>query len=278
MSVRVAEIYQDVVNVLLEPAGFQTLGIMSLTDFTNLLKDVMEDFLVRTGSIKKLVNIPSQFGVSTYPEPDNIMEVQAVHFDNAYVYESSGWFQDYANSQWQSDQGFPERWREDELPPKSIELGPTPVTTGRQVTPTPPNPGYGQIAAVSNTNDFGLLGPAAGGYGVINGFSGILPGGVTSAYANAINPGYGTVAIMCASNTNLQLVATVQPTSYPQTLYDYIAFVPDSFTPYLKYGVLEKIFTGDGEYKDNSRAAFCRQVYTQGVNMTASLMQETGVE
>src|SRR5690348_6048229 len=110
MATQVNSIYLDVTNTLLEDGGFTTLGIMGVGDFLNMLKDVLQDFIMRTGMIKRLVSQVALYGVGTYVEPDNTVDVQAVHFDNTYVSESSGWYMDNFNPQWQSQQGFPERW------------------------------------------------------------------------------------------------------------------------------------------------------------------------
>ena len=208
MSVLVSTLYNDVTNVVLENGAFSTLGIMLDSDFYNYLTDVYQDFLSNTGCIKQLFNISIVGGTAIYTEPDTAMEVQMASANNIWLYRSSGWYLDNYSSTWSTVTGVPERWREDGMAAKQIQIEPTPsVSVG-----------------------------------------------------------------------NLQLVATAQPSSYPATGSDNFNFIPDSFTPYLKYGVLEKIFSEDGEYKDTDRANYCRQIYLMGVKMVASIMTEVGLD
>lgn len=278
MSTTILSLYDNVTNALMENGSFDTIGLMSSSDFLNFLNDIIQDFLSRTGIARKFIGIESLYSINTYTEPNSAMDVQAVFFDNTFLMRSSGYYLDRYSPQWQSNQGVPERWREDETPPKSIEIDPVPVITGRMVTPTPPNPGYGQIAAASNATDFTVLGPASGGYGTISGTSGVLPGGYSGVYVNATNPGYGVISTMVCSNSNIMLVATSQPVHYPsQVLGTYFELLPASAIPYIRWGVLMKIMTGDTEYKDTQRGNFAKQMYELGIGLFSKVMQEQGV-
>ena len=53
-----------------------------------------------------------------------------------------------------------------------------------------------------------------------------------------------------------------------------VALVPDSFTPYLKYGILALIFNQDGECKDTQKANYCQARYAEGIGIAAAIMGE----
>lgn len=278
MPSQVVDVYNGVITTLLENNGFGTLGIMSDAIFFSYLQDVLQDFYTRTGVARKLFNIEALAFLPTYAEPDNMLDVQAAFYDRNYLYRSSGWYLDNFNAEWFSDVSIPERWREDELSPKTIQLAPQPSVDGYGVATNPATPGYGQIAATSNAVDFDLIAVTGAGYGAINGANGNLPASTNGVYLEAINAGFGTVAQMVSSTGNLEAVATAQPTSYPQTLAAYFQLLPDSALPYIKYGVLEKIYTVDGEYKNNQAAMYCRARYSEGVNLFSAIMTEAGME
>lgn len=276
MATQVSTVYLDVCRAILEDPGVTAINLMSLTDFYNYLSDTIQDFVSRTGLIKKIFNIPGHFFIGTYTEPNQQMDVHAVSYDGAYIYKSSGWYLDNTDPEWQVASSTPERWREDEIPPKSIQVEPLPTVEGYQAGLLPSTPGYGQIAATSSVNDFDITAPA-GGYGAISGVMAALGSG-GAVYAESINPGYGTVSYMLSSTGNIQMISTVLSTSYPQTLTEYIYLVPDSFVPYIKYGVLARIWAEDGEYKSPDQAQFAAQRYQEGVALAAGIMSEQGVE
>lgn len=53
-----------------------------------------------------------------------------------------------------------------------------------------------------------------------------------------------------------------------------VEIVPDSFVPYLKYGILAQIFTQDGECKDMNKAQYCQARYAEGIGLAAAIMGE----
>jgi hypothetical protein len=67
---------------------------------------------------------------------------------------------------------------------------------------------------------------------------------------------------------------TVQPATSGLLAGDTIPLVPDSMAAYLKYFVLRKIFSSDGEAKDRSRAEYCRARIDEIVNLGQAIMSE----
>lgn len=53
-----------------------------------------------------------------------------------------------------------------------------------------------------------------------------------------------------------------------------VLYVPDSFTCYLKYGILSLIFSQDGECKDMQKAQYCQARYAEGIGIAAAIMGE----
>ena len=95
MPTTVQYIYEQVTKIFLEDVGFSAgTGMITDSMFFTALGDVMDDFLDRTGCIKKIVNIPIAFGESTYTEPDFISEVQSASQNQTFIYRDSGFFLD----------------------------------------------------------------------------------------------------------------------------------------------------------------------------------------
>lgn len=274
MATTVLKIYQDVCNTLLENSGLATLGIMTDTDFYNYLRSTIREFLQLTGITKKLFNVPAHAFTASYTEPDNAMDVQVVNYDRTYTYRSSGWYLDHFNPSWTVATSIPERWREDETPPKTLQIEPMPQVEGYQVGTTVQSTGFSVIAATSNAVDFNIVLESGSGYGTISGGFGLVPASTNTIYLECINAGYGVPASIVSSTANIQMVATTLPTSYPQTYFDYIQLIPDSFIPALKYGILTKIFTGDTEYKDLQRGKYCQARYQEITSAAAAIMME----
>ena len=74
------------------------------------------------------------------------------------------------------------------------------------------------------------------------------------------------------ADRNLALVGTYGTTKTSFSLADTIPNVPDSFTAYLGYGVMAKIFSTDGEAKDMQRAAYCSARFQEGVSLARAML------
>jgi hypothetical protein len=137
MAVQVEQVYQDVCNAILEPTGVTTLGIMDLNDFFNILNDVLQDFLLRSGCVTGFFSLTSTSGTAAYAEPNTAMEVHSVYYNNVFLSRSSTWYLDNYSQTWPSltaSQSIPERWIEDDQPPKTIVIEPVPTVSGVTIT------------------------------------------------------------------------------------------------------------------------------------------------
>ena len=275
MSTTVQEVYTQVSKIFMEDVGF-SVGTGMITDsmFFTALEDVMVDFMDRTNCIKKIINIPIQAGTSVYVEPDVVCEVQSASQNQTFIYRDSGFFLDSQNPNWTSEFNQPAKWREDENPPLRIQLTPTPNVDGWQVNVSLPQQGYGTISGTSAPVDFDITADiGVSGYGTISS----APNG--AVYLEILNSGYGTIASMVSSSGNLQLIASVtQDDELQDYVLDYLDLIPDSFVPYVAYGVAAKLFSADSESKDNKRAQYCQSRWQFGLSLVSSVMTETAFE
>lgn len=249
-------LYLQCCDVLLEPGGLQ-LGLLTTDQFNALALEVLLDFYDKAGLIKKIFNIQMTAGTSIYVEPDQLCEIETALADQTYLHRSSGYYLDNSDPAWMLQSNQPTMFREDVLPINQLQLSPTPNVSGNDIAFN--NPGHGQIAATTTHGDFNVT-ASTPGFGVIAGFSG-------NPYLEAVNPGFGLIGTMVPSLGNITAVAEITPDDL-----DYILMLPVSFRPYLKYGVLAKIFGSDSELKDMQKAAYCQARYAEGINLAAAIM------
>lgn len=284
MPTTIQTVYNQVALIFFENNGFST-GTGMLTDgmFFTALGDVMEDFLNRTECVKKIVNIPIQAGVAVYPYStlafdDIIADVQSAWQNETFIYRDSGFYLESADPNWTLTTGQPAKWREDENPPRRLQLVPTPNIDGYTVDAGGPAPGYGTISSTGTSfgptpvPDFDIVMASGFGYGTI---SSAATGDV---YLETLNPGYGLISTMASSTGNLSFIGAATPSVISTYVLDYLELIPDSFTPYVAYGVASKLFSADGESKDNQRAKYCQQRYEEGLLLVGAIMNETAFE
>lgn len=274
MATTVQSLYTSVAKVFYEELGF-TNGTGVITDgmFFQALFDTLNDFLSRTNCIKKIINMQVVAGVATYPEPDTATEIQVTSYNQNYIFRDSGMYLSNINPSWTLDTGTPSKWREDENPPKTLQLVPSPDSDGYQVVVNYPQAGYGAISSTSTVNDFDITaGLAQSGYGTIN----AAPEG--AVYLETINQGYGTISTMTSSTGNIQMISAIAPFTENIDITKYVELVPDSFVPYIKYGICFRLFASDSEAKDNERAIYCQARYKEGLSLAGAVLDEISLE
>ena len=163
-----SSVYSQVCNAILEPGGLQ-LGLLTPTQFYALAQEVLTDFFGKTGMVKSIFNIRMQVGIPSYPEPDQLGDVDTALASQGYLHRTSGYYLDNSNAAWPSDFNAPVEFREDELPVSTLQLVPNPNTTGNDIATT--NAGFGVIGAVSSATDFNYT-CAGNGFGVVGSFAG----------------------------------------------------------------------------------------------------------
>jgi hypothetical protein len=260
---KVRDVYDEVANVLLEPAGL-TLGLLTDAEFLNIFSTVLQDFVQQAGLIKRLVPIPVSSGTSSYTVPDYAMDAQEALYSERLIHRETGESLDQLAWMWRAKTGPPQQWHEDRLAPKTVQVFPTPTSTGYTVATAAAF--YGTISSVADQTDISI-GAAAPLYGTIASY-------VSAAYVETSGALLGTFNGFYTSSLNLLLVATAKPQNITPALDDLIECVPTSFVPYLKYGVLAKIFSQDSETKDVLRARYCEARYREGILLAQAVSQE----
>jgi len=82
------------------------------------------------------------------------------------------------------------------------------------------------------------------------------------------------------ADNNLTMIGAAAPDITAWTLVDssgnpvYLQAISDVFTPYLVYGILEQIFSADGEMRDLQRAAYCRTRFLEAVTLAEHIARE----
>lgn len=272
------DVYLQVCEALLESGGLQ-LGIFTPDEFQVLGVEILTDFLDKTSIIKKIFNVVMSFSVPVYSKSGLLGDLVLLLANQTHLYESSGFYIDNTNPGWHNfadANQFPDRYRQDELAPRSVELYPTPNVQGNQISAVGGVGGYGVIASTTLAVDFDLAlsyQTPLGGYGVISGISGGNP------YVEAGNPGYGMMSHMVPSTSNLCMLGSALPFNQTKIfLTNYVELLPDSFVPYLKYGILARIYSTDSEVKDMQKAAYCQARYAEGVNLGSAMMSDEYTE
>ncbi len=264
----VREVYDRVVAVLLEPDGL-TLGIYTDEQFLLDLWQVVGDFMQRAGMMRQLINLRVVAAQREIGYPDYAMDVQEVLFDDRFLRRESGYSLDNREWKWRTTSSSrPERWHEDRLPVKTIQLNPTPTITGGTVEVSAAL--YGTISATGGETTFSLS-TATPLYGTIASYS-------SPIYVEVPGRMMGTISELVSSSMNATLITTMRPMVQEFTLTDKIDFLPDSFVGYIAYGVLAKVFSRDGETRDEARATYCTARFEEGIALATAISDESEQE
>ncbi len=271
----VNDIYTQICDTLLEPllstlpnTGLQT-GMLTVQQFLDFFSDTFRDFAQQSGLIKKLFIIPVVANTNVYQEYDQQMEVEDVFYNERYLSPTDLYNLDALFVNWRTAIGPPQTWNEDRVNVKNIQIVPNPQITGFTVGTT--SNFFGTLSAVADPLDFNIT-TSANFFGTISSYTG-------PAYIDPIAGMYGTISVIVPSAGNLMMSSTAIPT-YTKTyaLTDIIQGIPDSFTVYLKYGVLERVFKMDGEMKDSLRERYCKARFQEGVSLARAIMQQVDEE
>lgn len=272
----VNEIYTQICDVCLEPVlptlpsttGLQT-GMLTQQQFLDFFSDTVRDFIQESGLVKKIFVIPTFTGTGTYTEYDQQMEVEDAFYNERYLSPTDTYNLDAMFVDWRIANGTPQTWNEDRVTVKAIQLVPMPIVDGFTVNVSADF--LGTISAVAGATDFNVTTTAN--------FLGTISSYTSPVYLDPVAGMYGTIGNMVPSLGNLMMSSTSMPT-YTKTyqLSDFIQGIPDTFTVYLKYGVLERVFKMDGEMKDDLRERYCKSRFQEGVALARAIMQEVEEE
>lgn len=88
-------------------------------------------------------------------------------------------------------------------------------------------------------------------------------------------PPIGTYGTFAPTQRNFTAVGSANPTTLTLALIDNIpSEIPDSFTPYLLYRVMQRVFSLDGEAKDLQRSYYCEARWKEGISIAQAIMME----
>ncbi len=263
MKIRV--LYNRFSEVLLESGGL-TSGLYDETKFLAQYVYVLQDFLEKTGIVKKIICIPIEAGTHRYTLPGILTDPQVILHDGRHLNPTDGFSQETLKSNWYADQGDPEVWRNDRMGMKSFEIAPAPRLEGSQVEVDDPAGFYGTVSAftpgdisLSSLGDF---------YGIP---SSDAEGDV---YFETEGPFFGTISEMIASPNNISVIGVAAPFNRSPILDDEIELLPVALARYLLYGILQSVFADDTELKDVVRERYCGSRYMEGINLALAIVED----
>lgn len=269
----VNDLYLMCCNTLLEPGGFQT-GIWTLQSFLDAYRDVVVDWLQRTGSYKKIACVVQQFGIGQYEFQDFVLEPQHLFSDEKALFRGDVDDLDAAIQNWVGQVRTPQQWRDDQLPMKTAEVFPTPQINGNEVLTPNPNGYYGTLSKWT-PGDITLTAQADP---VIIPFYGTLSKNLGTMYLESAGPFFGTLANLIESKTNLAALATVTLFNQTVTLNSPVELIHDTFLPFIKHGILAKLKSVDGDGKDDLGAKFCSDIFEDGIALVKAAMEQELME
>jgi hypothetical protein len=84
----------------------------------------------------------------------------------------------------------------------------------------------------------------------------------------------GVFGSFLPGSRDLSIVGSMIASKEVWLISDTLDTIPDSFTPYIVFGVLAKVFEMDGESKDEQRCLYCKSRYDEGVTVGKSILLE----
>ena len=97
------------------------------------------------------------------------------------------------------------------------------------------------------------------------------------AYSGTTPP-VGEYDVFNPSDHNLTIIGPAAPDQVTWSLGDVVPDVPDSLSPYLVYGVLAQVFSGDNELRDIQRSAYCKARWQEMISLCDSIAREELLE
>ena len=257
-------LYLEVCDAMLESGGLQT-GLWSQQEFLDAFVDILTDFLQRSSLYKKIDAQIQGAGISQYVWDDWCMELQAMFSNEKFLFHGTADDLDSSNQNWMSKVRVPRDWHDDQLPPRTSELFPSPSSNGNQVQTTAVNGFYGTLSAVT-AGDIDIQ-TSAPLYGTIAGNTGRV-------YVESSGPFYGVMRSVVETKSNVSAITTVSPFNFYPGLATYIEQVHDVWFPAIKCGVLAKLWSKDGDGRNDQNSKFCAERYEEFIRIAKAISLE----
>lgn len=239
----VSEVYkQFLFDALEDPGVGPLLGVFTEAQFLVWFNDTLLDFLKETGLIKRIYTQTVFAGVGQYDLPDDIMRVDDVFLSGRLLPQTTVEALNNNSRNWRRTPGFPSGWYGDEIPIKTIGLGPTPAYNGQYIPgsaePDPPHAQYDDFYATVET--------------------------APTVFTRTSPP----------VHRGLTVVGPRAPEAVT-SVDDPIPLLPDEFSlGYLVFGIWQRVFSGDNELKDEQRALYCGAQYAEGIALAKAITGE----
>lgn len=257
----VASVMAEVAAAVGETVSF-TSGMWSPTEVIRYISDVELDFTTRTKVLKQLSTIALVTGQSLYDQPADCIELERVSYMGIPLYYVSRAELDRVDRSWRTKEGIPRRYYIDSLPNGKMELDRIPSAAMANV---PAVIWYGADYGVVRQWDGAYVVNFSQNYGIIRGYV----GGRDFVFTLS-GDGGGVIRGWEGATNQLMVVYVQAPTA--KTLGTDIFSVPDAWVPFIKFGVLAKMWAKSGESQDPYRADYCARRYDFGVALARRVM------
>lgn len=185
-----------------------------------------------------------------------------------FLFRTSTFYQDNNNPYWGREFHQPTQFHEDSLPIEQVQIIPAPNKTGNQVAIAAGQGLFGTIAGSVSAPDFDVALPAS-----TDAFYGTISEAFGNPFVETQGPFFGVIAEAIPSTNNLSLFGAALPLEIIGIVgTDPVEVVPDSFIPYIKYGILAEIFNSNSELKDSDKAAYCAARYKEGISLSQAII------
>lgn len=268
------DIYEPVCKDLLENTGVDTLDIMSEADFIRFTNEAISDFLDYSEYKHKVICLDALAFIGEYEQPDLLERTDNALYNGTACYQSYVDYVDNADPNNANNIGIPNTWYLDYGTAQNIRFTPTPMYNGDQVIISGAGAFYGMFSSCADANDFTVNCDPAISTGLFGTISRTDQG---DRYVDVTQPMFGTVSKITSSNGfngNFTLFGHVNKATPVQDLDEYIDMINPSFSIYLRFAVLARIFAGDSEYKDETREKYCIMRFLEGVNLCRAIMNQ----
>lgn len=259
----ISELYDRVTSDLMERGGFQ-LGLVTDSQFLNFYVEGALDFLEQSEIMKTVICIEKIATVADYSLPDYVEQIYHVASAGQSLFHSNETDQSAFDANWLSRVGAPKSWRQDKGSMKTVSIVPAPAITGNQVQVVGAQR-YGVISSVT-AGEFDIQ-PNNVGLGTIGDENGSVAMIVSGS-------GLGVISSMVSGISNFLLVCTAELSDYTPTLQSLVELLPDTLAIYIGYRILAKIFSMDGECKDELRRRYCQARFEEGIALAQAIVSE----
>jgi hypothetical protein len=259
----IQELYNRATSDMMERGGFQ-LGLVTDAQFLDFYVEAALDFLEQSEIIKTVICIEKIATVADYPLPDYVEEINHVASAGQSLFQSNETDQSAFDAKWLSRVGMPKSWRQDKGSMKTVSIVPAPSVAGNQVQVVGAQR-YGVISSVTAGEfDIQATNIGLGTIGDENGSAALIVSG----------SGLGIISSMVSGISNLLLVCTAELYGYTPTLQSPVELLPDTLAIYIGYRILAKIFSMDGECKDELRRRYCQARFEEGITLAQAIVSE----